>query len=72
LIRNYLNKFFFKVDEGKSTAILQSTVFIEDAINSRSIHHKTERSPLIVYRFYYSRSIQKYLSKKLTFITLKN
>ena len=69
-------------DEDKSNAMLQATVFLEDAINFRSIFHKMDKLPLIVYRCYYTKAIQlfeTYTYKCLffallfqTFLTLNN
>lgn len=46
-------------DQSKNDAILRATVLIEDSINFRSIFHKVGRLPLIVYRAYYSKPIQR-------------
>lgn len=42
----------------QNTAIFQSSVFIEDGINYRSIHHKIDPWSLKLYRIYYSWYIQ--------------
>lgn len=48
-------------DQAKNDAILRATVLIEDSFNFRSIFHKVGRLPLIVYRAYYSKPIQRYI-----------
>ena len=40
------------------TAIFQSTVFIEDGIYHRSIHHKIDLTSLKIYRIYYSHPVR--------------
>lgn len=49
----------FVQDEAKSTSVLRATVFLEDAINFRSIFHKTDKLALLVYRCYYSQLVKK-------------
>ena len=44
--------------QDQNTAIFQSSVFIEDGINYRSIHHKIDPWSLKLYRIYYSWYIQ--------------
>lgn len=46
------------LSEKDSTAILQSSVFIEDALNYRTIHHKTDKRALRVYRLYHSGAVK--------------
>ncbi|CAK8675643.1 unnamed protein product [Clavelina lepadiformis] len=48
---------------------MQSVVFIEDAVQYRSIHHKASKFSLTLYRWYRSASIQ-YVIKLATFIIL--
>jgi two pore calcium channel protein 2 len=40
------------------TPVIQSTVFIEDGIYHRSIHHKIDTTSLKIYRIYYSRPVR--------------
>jgi two pore calcium channel protein 2 len=40
------------------TPVIQSTVFIEDGIYHRSIHHKIDPTSLKIYRIYYSRPVR--------------
>ena len=49
------------LSEKDRTAIVQSSVFIEDALNYRTIHHKIDRRALRVYRAYHS-GIVKWLT----------
>lgn len=48
--------------EEKRKALLEATVFLEDAINFRSIFHRTGKFSLNLYRFYYSYIIRKYVT----------
>ena len=38
--------------------MLQSSVFIEDALHYKTIHHKTSKQSLKLYRWYYSSAVQ--------------
>ena len=51
----------------QDTAVFQSSVFIEDGINYRSIHHKIDPWSLKLHRIYYSRLIQWGLSVVIFF-----
>ncbi|XP_031567595.1 two pore calcium channel protein 2-like, partial [Actinia tenebrosa] len=42
----------------EETAVDQATVFLEDAIKYRSIHHKIDKRSLRIYRVYYSRLVR--------------
>ncbi|KAJ7379050.1 Two pore calcium channel protein 2 [Desmophyllum pertusum] len=39
-------------------AIIQAAVFIEDAVQYRSIHHKVDSKSLWMYRWYYSKPVR--------------
>ena len=49
------------IDIERNIAVLQATVLLEDAIHFRSIFHKMDKIPLIVYRCYYTGIVQKIL-----------
>ena len=50
--------------------ILQSAVFIEDALQYKSIHHKTSVQSLKLYRWYFSRPVQACIQISVTMLLL--
>nr|XP_006819327.1 PREDICTED: two pore calcium channel protein 2-like [Saccoglossus kowalevskii] len=55
------------IDHG---VIRQAVVFLEDAVNYRSIKHKVDFKSLKLYQFYYSKSIQRFLFVSIALLLL--
>ena len=54
------NALYTSIDQ--ETAIFQASVFIDDAVHYRSIHHKIDAKSLRLYRIYHSLPVQIFLS----------
>lgn len=53
---------YFASSENDNSDVYSASVFIEDGIHYRSVHHKIDTRSLKLYRFYYSWPIQLFLS----------